>query len=53
MFIDITKILKPSMAVYEGDPKFENDEIFSIERDGFNLNKKYDYIFITLDDLYR
>ena len=39
MFIDITKILKPSMAVYEGDPKFENDEIFSIERDGFNLNK--------------
>lgn len=39
MFIDITKILKPSMVVYEGDPKFENDEIFSIERDGFNLNK--------------
>lgn len=39
MFIDITKTLKPSMAVYEGDPKFENDKIFSIEKDGFNLNK--------------
>ncbi len=39
MFIDITKTLKPSIPVYEGDPKFENDKIFSIEKDGFNLNK--------------
>lgn len=39
MFIDITKMLKPSMTVYKGDPKFENDKIFSIEKDGFNLNK--------------
>ena len=26
------KFEKPSMAVYEGDPKFENDEIYEVDR---------------------
>ena len=37
MLIDITAPLKENIKVYPGDPEFKLKQIFTVEKDGFNL----------------
>ena len=39
MFTDLTKELSINSFVYEGDPKTKVSKIYSIEKDGYELNK--------------
>lgn len=37
MLIDITSVLNQNTKVYPGDPEFKLKQIFTVEKDGFNL----------------
>lgn len=37
MLIDITSLLNQNTKIYPGDPEFKLKQIFTIEKDGFNL----------------